>query len=168
MLEVISNIHSICIRFEINWVDQGAIFDPVGSLDINTNPVLSDSGATLKFEFCTLKNITHTDFQQKIWTPGILVAIRRSVKRLWNYNTSVKGSQKFLCVVDMREKTDFLSLLFFWLELFFDLSSDLMDQKMAGTKKICFDKKFLFSCPSTEQRNFWNPFCNFINFFQSF
>ena len=76
---------------------------------INTNPVLSDSGATLKFEFCMLKNITHADFQLKIWTPGILAAIRSSVKRLWNYNTGVNGFQKILCVVDRRGKTDVLS-----------------------------------------------------------
>ena len=43
---------------------------------LNTNLVLSDSGATLKFKFCTLKNTTHTDFQLKISTPGILAAIR--------------------------------------------------------------------------------------------
>ena len=42
----------------------------------NTNLVLSDSGATLKFKFCMLKNTTHADFQLKISTPGILAAIR--------------------------------------------------------------------------------------------
>ena len=48
----------------------------------NANPALSDSEATLKFEFCMLKNTTHTDFQLKISTPGILAAIRSYGKRL--------------------------------------------------------------------------------------
>ena len=51
-------------------------------VQVNTNLVLSDSGATLKFKFCTLKNTTHTDFQLKISTPGILGAIRSSGKSL--------------------------------------------------------------------------------------
>ena len=115
----------------------------------NTNQVLSDSGATLKFKFCMLKNTTHADFQLKISTPGILAAIRSFGKILWNYSTGVNGFQKFLSVVDGHEKTNFWLYQLFWLWLFFDLFSDLMDQKMARTKKICFDKKFVFSCPST-------------------
>ena len=35
---------------------------PKHTTTINTNMVLSDSGAPLKFEFCMLKNITHADF----------------------------------------------------------------------------------------------------------
>ena len=31
-------------------------------LDPNTNPILLDSGAALKFEFCMLKNTTQADF----------------------------------------------------------------------------------------------------------
>ena len=29
---------------------------------LNANPILSDSGAALKFEFCMLKNTTQADF----------------------------------------------------------------------------------------------------------
>ena len=47
-------------------------------LKINANPILSDLGAALKFEFCMLKNNTQADFQLKISTPGILAAVRRS------------------------------------------------------------------------------------------
>ena len=73
----------------------------------NTNPVVSDSGATLKFQFSSLKNISHTDFQLNFSTPGILVAIRSTGKKLQEYITGVNGFQKFLCVVDLHEKTDF-------------------------------------------------------------
>ena len=76
-------------------------------LNNNTNLVLSDSGATLKFKFCMLKNTTHADFQLKISTPGILAAIRSFGKILWNYSTGVNGFQKFLSVVDGHEKTNF-------------------------------------------------------------
>ena len=74
---------------------------------INTNPVVSDSGATLKFQFSSLKNTSHTDFQLNFSTPGILVAIRSTGKKLQEYITGVNGFQKFLCVVDLHEKTDF-------------------------------------------------------------
>ena len=73
----------------------------------NTNPVVSDSGATLKFQFSSLKNTSHTDFQLNFSTPGILVAIRSTGKKLQEYITGVNGFQKFLCVVDLHEKTDF-------------------------------------------------------------
>ena len=73
----------------------------------NTNPVVSDSGATLKFQFSSLKNTSHTDFQLNFSTPGILVAIRSTGKKLKEYITGVNGFQKFLCVVDLHEKTDF-------------------------------------------------------------
>ena len=51
-------------------------------ININTNPVLSDSGAPLKFAFCMLKNTTQADFQLKIPTRGILAAIRSSRKKV--------------------------------------------------------------------------------------
>ena len=50
-------------------------------LNNNTNPVFSDSGAPLKFEFWMLKNTTQADFQLKISTPGIPMTIRSSEKR---------------------------------------------------------------------------------------
>ena len=58
------------------------VFSDLGDITINTNLVHSNSGATLKFELFVLKNTTHSNFQVKISTPGILAAIRSSVKRL--------------------------------------------------------------------------------------
>ena len=74
------------------------------AIEANTNPVISDSGAPLKFKFCMLKNTTQADFQLKISTPGILAAIRSSGKKLQNYNSGVNGFQKFLCLVDRHKK----------------------------------------------------------------
>ena len=53
------------------------------------------------------KKKSQTDFQLKFSTPGILAAIRSPEEKVWNYNTSVNGFQKFLCMVDGHEKTDF-------------------------------------------------------------
>ena len=70
---------------------------------INTNPLFSDSRATLKFQFCMLKNTSHSDFHLlEYWRP--LEALE---KKLLKYNNGVNGFQKFLCVVDRHEKTDF-------------------------------------------------------------
>ena len=74
------------------------------AIEANTNPVISDSGAPLKFKFCMLKNTTQADFQLKISTPGIMADIKSSRKRLY-FNTS--GFQKFLCVVVWHEKKNF-------------------------------------------------------------
>ena len=52
------------------------------AITVNTNLVLPDSGALLKFAFCMLKNTTQADFQLKISTPGILAAIRSSEKKV--------------------------------------------------------------------------------------
>ena len=38
-------------------------------LHTSANPVLSDSGAPMKFTFCMLKNTTQADFQLKMSTP---------------------------------------------------------------------------------------------------
>ena len=127
-------LHSFDMKF-FKWpnfmktkvpVTGSAIFmKPPGSLkhlSINTHLVLSDSGATLKFQFCMLKNTSHTDFQLKFSIPGILAAIISSGKKLWKYITSVIGFQKFFCVVDWHEKTDFWLQQLFWLRPFFDPS----------------------------------------------
>ena len=79
----------------------------INSPTINTNPVVSDSGATLKLQLSSSKNTSHTDFQLKFSTPGILAAIISSGKKLWQYSTSVIGFQKFFCMVDWHEETDF-------------------------------------------------------------
>ena len=128
------------------------------TVSTNTNLVLSDSGATLKFKFCTLKNTTHTNFQLKISTPGILAAIRSSGKSLWNYSTGVNGFQKFLCVVDGHEKTNFLSKQIFLVPAIFWSIRSEKRSKNSRSQKSCYNQKFVFSCPSTTERNFWNPF----------
>ena len=81
----------------------GSWYRDMLTIECSTNPVLSDSGAPLKFTFCMLKNTTQADFQLKISTPGILAL----GKRLQNYNFGANGFQKFLCVVDGHEKIDF-------------------------------------------------------------
>lgn len=48
----------------------------------------------------------------------------------------MNGFQKFLCVVDWRGKTDFFIITIILARAFFYLFSDLMDQKMAGGKRI--------------------------------
>ena len=49
----------------------------LGRDNSNANPVLSDSGAP-----CMLKNTTQANFQLTISTPGILVVIRSSWKKV--------------------------------------------------------------------------------------
>ena len=66
----------------------------------------------------------------------------------------MNGFQKFLCVVDRHEKTNFCVLELFWLRLFFDLFSDLMDQKMAGAKKVVIIKKISFFMPVNHTKEF--------------
>ena len=47
-------------------------------------------------------------------------------------------------VVHGHEKTNFALQQLFWLRLIFDLFSDLMDQKMAGAKKVVKTKNQFF------------------------
>ena len=75
----------------------------------------------------------------------------------------MNGFQKFLCMVDGREKNDFLSFSIFF--------PDLMDRKMAGAKKVVKIKnQFFDACQSGkgifEIRSYWC--CIFTSFGQSF
>ena len=48
----------------------------------------------------------------------------------------MNGFQKFLRVVDRRQKTDFLFYQLFWLRPFFNPLDLKKDRKMAGAKKV--------------------------------
>ena len=93
----------------------------VNIMNINTNLVLSDSGATLKFKFCTLKNTTHIDFQLKISTPGILAAIRSS-ENVYKITAPVWMDFKnsFTWLTGMKKQI-FYQNNFFWFRPFFFL-----------------------------------------------
>ena len=73
---------------------------------INANPLLSEAGAAMKFEFCMLKNTAQADFLLKISTPGIVAANGRSRNKFSKYNTSVNGFQKLFFIAVRHEKTD--------------------------------------------------------------
>ena len=60
-----------------------------------------------KYEFCMLKNTTQANFQLKISIPGILAVIRISGKKVTKLKLWLNEFQKFLCVVEGHEKTDF-------------------------------------------------------------
>ena len=77
-----SSLYSCLIWYFRVWRFKRRHSKLVTPLGNNTNPVLSDSGAPLKFAFCMLKNTTQADFQLKISTPGILAAIRSSGKKV--------------------------------------------------------------------------------------
>ena len=79
LCKTISEENSLVIIKQIP-IDQMSLTDR--QVCNNTHPVLSDSGATLKFQFCMLKNTSHTDFQLKFSIPGILAAIISSGKKL--------------------------------------------------------------------------------------
>ena len=75
-------------------------------------------------------------------------------KRLWNYNTSVNGFQKFLCLVDGHEKTNFLLQQRFWLRLLFDLLFLIWWIKKWPEPKKLLNQKITFFMPVNHQKEF--------------
>ena len=101
----------------------------------------------MKFEFCMLKNTTQADFQLKISTPGIVAANRSSRKKFSKYNTGVNGFQKKFSQLSDMKKLMFHYNNFFDLGPFLTFHSNVMDQKMAGAKKVVKTKnQFFHAC----------------------
>ena len=85
--------------------------------------------------------------------------------KLWRKSMKIQNIfQKFICTVDGHDRTDFWIQKIFWFRPFFDLFSNMMDQKNAPSQKICLPKKSVFSCPSTTWRNMWYPFTPMLYF----
>ena len=131
-------------------------------MEINTSPnlVLSDSEIPPKFQFCMQKNTTQADFQLNFSTPGILAAIRspgETVMKLqhcceWISKIPLHGWWPW-------KNWSFVLTKSFGSVYFLTYFSDLMDQKMAGAKKVVILKNL-----STMQRNFWNQLKTVLQF----
>ena len=133
----------------------------------NTNPVLSDSGAPLKFSFCMLKNTTQADFQLKISTPGIVAAIRSSGKKVMKLQCWCEWISKIPLHGWRAWKNWFLMLKTCLVPaIFWPFFLIWWIKKWPEPKKL-LKQKIIFSCLSTTQRNFWIPFTPVL-YFQNF
>ena len=83
----------INVRWVMEFLPRVSNFSEIFTQN-NTNPILSDSEAALKFEFCMLKNTTQADFQLKISTPGIVATIRSFGKKVMKLQSGCKWISK--------------------------------------------------------------------------
>ncbi len=74
----------------------------------------------------------------------MVAAIRSFGKDVIKNNPKVNGFQKFLCVVDGHEKTDFLFQQIFWIRLIFDLLLKFDGSKNGRSQKSFYDKNQFF------------------------
>ena len=82
--------------------------------------------------------ISFLDINSQNWITGShLKLLLKSLKIQYIF-------QKFLCMADGPQKTDFWIPKIFLFQPFFDLFSHMMDQKMAGAKKVVNTKNHFF------------------------
>ena len=84
----------------------------------------------------------------------MVAAIRSFGKEVIKNNPKVNGFQKFLCVVDGHEKTDFLFKQYFWIRPFFDLLLKFDGSKNGRSQKSCYNKKSVFFMPVNHAKEF--------------
>ena len=116
------------------WVDLTLKDFIITLLNINTSSVPENQESTLifiKYMHDIVLKISFLDTNSQNWSNGShLKLLQKSLKIQYIF-------QKFLCMADGPDRTDFWIQKFFWLGPFFDLFFNLMDRKNAPSQKSC-------------------------------